>query len=574
MLIRSVVIAGYLLALLGIGLAAQRRRRRTPDDYFLASRTLSTPILFLTMAATNFSAFTVFGVSGAGWESGYAVYPIMAFGTGFMAISFVLIGRPAWSLGRAHGLTTPAELVFHLTGSPVLRLLFFAVMAAFTLPYLAMQPMAAGYALESLLGIPYFAGAVLITGVMLAYTFLGGLRGVSWTDAFQGGTILLLLGAAVVVIAGRLGGLPAAHRAVAIAHPELFARPGLNALYPPGVWMGYMLLWLLCDPMFPQLFQRFYAARSPRGLSRTMTLYPLLTGLLFLLPSTIGVIGRAAIPTLPPGATSDQILPILLRTHAPPVIEALVLTAALAALMSTLDSQLLTLSSMFTHDLVAPIRRRFRSGPSAADADVPPWVGKAFVVLLALGGLAIARRPPATFLQIATETFTGLAVLFPTVVAILYWRRTDPASAIASILVGEAMVVGYHFGVLPTLGTLPVVPVVLVTTGVLLAGSWIRGGATASTRSAPSLGGAIRRPSRIAWTLLFAGLFLAGHDLWNWGDTRRSLLGYPGWVWWFVGLCAATSAAFWAFSRALARGALRSPTRRDAAGVRAPSVKP
>ena len=72
------VVGAYLAVLLGIGFWARRRARRTTEDYFVASRTLPPWVLFLTMAATNFSAFTVFGFSGAGWRIGYAFYPVMA----------------------------------------------------------------------------------------------------------------------------------------------------------------------------------------------------------------------------------------------------------------------------------------------------------------------------------------------------------------------------------------------------------------------------------------------------------------------------------------------------------------
>ena len=203
MAVRLMVVAGYFVVLLGIGFWARHRSRGTTEDYFLASRSLSPIVLFLTMAATNFSAFTVFGFSGAGWEAGYSYYPVMAFGTGFMALTFLLIGRPAWRMGKTHGLVTPPEMVYLATGSRTLRLVFFAVMAVFTVPYLAMQPIAAGYALNSLLGIPYFAGAAIITGVMLLYTFLGGFRGVTWTDVFQGSMMIVLLLLAVAFIAGR-----------------------------------------------------------------------------------------------------------------------------------------------------------------------------------------------------------------------------------------------------------------------------------------------------------------------------------------------------------------------------------
>ena len=552
MAVRIAIVAGYFLVLLGIGWAARRRSRPGLTDYVVASRSTSSIVLFLTMAATNFSAFTVFGFAGAGWESGYAFYPVMAFGTGFMALTFVLIGRPAQRLGKEFGLITPPELVAHLTGSPGLRLLFFLVMTVFTLPYLAMQPMAAGYALQSLLGIPYFAGAALITGIMLVYTFLGGFRGVSWTDTFQGGMMITLLVVAVVLIASKFGGLPSANQAVALTHPELFARPGLGGLYSPSMWFGYMVLWFLCDPMFPQLFQRFYAARDSRALTTTMSLYPLLTGFLFLLPITIGVLGRATYPQLPAGTSADQILPLMLSQHVPPVIEALVLTAALAALMSTLDSQLLTLSSMFARDIVGPVQQyRARRGGSKATSsrsdEVPAWVGKAFVVVLAIIGLAIAYRPPASFRVIATQTFTGLAVLFPTIIAALYWKRMTAWAGISSILIGEALVVAYYFKLLPTFGTLSVIPIILVSSAILILVAFVPG----QRRQAPTS----RHPrtlkprARAGWAAIFAILFLLGHDVWNWGDARISFLGYPWWIWMFAGLCVLMSLLFWLFGR-------------------------
>jgi len=545
------VVGAYLTVLLGIGFVARRRAQRTADDYFVASRTLPPWVLFLTMAATNFSAFTVFGVSGAGWRIGYAFYPIMAFGTGFMALTFYFIGQPVWRLGKQKGLLTPPELVFDRLGSRTLRLLFLGVMATFTLPYLAMQPMAAGYALEELLGIPYFAGAALITGVMLLYTLFGGMRGVAWTDVFQGGMLIVLLLVAVGIVAAPLGGLSAANQSAALRWPELFSRPGMGDAFPAGIWLGYMLLWFFADPMFPQLFQRFYAARGRRALRTTMVMYPLITGILFLLPVTIGVLGRLTFPELPAGEASDRILPLLLGRFAPGPLEALILTAALAALMSTLDSQLLTLSSMFTRDLVRPVVGRF-CRKSAASHGAPlrsdsPIAGKLFVAALALAGLGIAWRPPGTFLEIATEAFTGLAVLFPTVVAALHWPRVTAKGAIASILVGEGLVAAYHFQAIPRLGTLPVVPVVAASTLVLVVVSLLT-----DSRKPHRSAGVVQeqaRPRRLwVWTAAFAFLFVLGNDFWAWNDGRLGPLGFPWWVWYCLGLCGITAAAFWCFT--------------------------
>ena len=93
MAVKVCVLAGYFILVLIIGFLARTRWKSSPEAYFLADRKLGTLVLLGTMAATNFSAFTVFGTSGAGYRDGYAFFPIMGFGTGFMALTFWVITR-------------------------------------------------------------------------------------------------------------------------------------------------------------------------------------------------------------------------------------------------------------------------------------------------------------------------------------------------------------------------------------------------------------------------------------------------------------------------------------------------
>jgi len=142
-------------------------------------------------------------------------------------------------------------------------------------------------------------------------------------------------------------------------------------------------------------------------------------------------------------------------------------------------------------------------------------------------------------------------VLFPTVIAALYWKRTHAGAAIASIIVGEGLVVAYHFGLLPTLGTLPVVPIVVISALVLIAGSLVlpyrpKHPTTWEPRT-------LSRRAIIGWSIAFAGLFFVAHDVWSWGDGRLSWLGFPWWVWFFAGLCVVTSGALGLLSRQLAK---------------------
>lgn len=536
--VKIVILVGYFLAILAIAALTRLRLGSSSESYFLADRSLGGVVLLATMAATNFSAFTVYGTSGAGYRDGYGFVPIMAFGTGFMALSFWVIGRKAWRVGRELGVMTPPELIRHLYASPALSTLVAAVMIVFTIPYISLQPMAAGYALEELVGLPYVWGAVLVTAVIVTYTFGGGMRAEAWVDLFQGTFMLGLLLATVVIVAAHHGGFAAANEQVLALRPELFARPGALGAYTPGIWLSYLALWFFCDPMFPQLFQRFFAAHGERAIARMMLFYPLVCTLVFLPPIAVGVLGHLSVPGLT-GRQADRILPLVMNALGGDVLAALVTAAALAALMSTMDSQLLTLSAIFTRDILP------RFGAREAGSGLP---ARLFTVGLGAAGLALAVRPPAVMLEIATETFTGLSVLFPTVVFGLYWKRAFAWPAGLSILAGEALLAGFHFQWLRPGPVLPFVWVLGGTFATYLAAHAV----LARRRGVLSLRvpGWVKDPYVVALAALF-GLAL---DFWAWGESRPLVLGLPLWVWYSVLLSTAQTAVMAAMVRRDVRG--------------------
>ena len=146
------------------------------------------------------------------------------------------------------------------------------------------------------------------------------------------------------------------------------------------------------------------------------------------------------------------------------------MVGALAAFMSTLDSQLLALSSMLTRDIYTVY---IRPRASLSEQTV---VGRLLIVALAIIGLILAYQPPESILALATEAFTGLAILFPTVIAALYGTNVSPISCFCSILVGEGMLIGFQTGVIPAsfaLGFLPVIPIVAISSLIIILGSFL-----------------------------------------------------------------------------------------------------
>jgi solute:Na+ symporter, SSS family len=443
----------YLLSLLWLGTRGMAAQKVNTDAYFLADRRLQTGVLFFTLIATNLSAFFFLGFAGAGYRIGIAYFPMMALGTGVAALSFGSMGCRVRRITREHNLITPSELIGHLLPGEGPRLLVFLVMVFFTLPYLALQPLGAGYLLESLTG-----GAV------------------ASTDVLQGVLMFLLMLLAFAAVAHGLGGVPQANRALLAQQPTLFTGAGLQGFFTPQMFANYLLLRPLCLPMFPQMMMRFFAAGDDRSLKKSMVLYPVVAGVMFICPVLIGMWGHLAFPDLA-GRAADQVMPLMLERFSPQWLTGLVIVGALASFMSTLDSQLLALSSMVTRDLYC---RYWRPQASLGEQ---VRVGQLAVVALAVAGFAIALHPPDAFLSLATHTFSGLAVLFPMLVGAVYGLRWSVAGAMLSVVGAEAVLLGLAMGWIPEsiqADGLPLLPALAVACGVLafdlVIGLWRQGG--------------------------------------------------------------------------------------------------
>jgi SSS family solute:Na+ symporter len=447
LLIIGIILAIYLAISIGIGIYG-RSKEDNSEEYFVASRKINPWVLFCTLAATNFSAFFFLGFAGASYRAGWGFYGIMAMGTSLVGLSILLLGIPIHKLGKEKGYVTPSELIAGETNSRYLGWLYGIVLVVFTLPYLATQPMGAGILLETLSGgeIPYFTGALLLTCVMIIYLVLGGMKSSAMTDVFQG---ILMFSILIIFVIGffiheDIGGFSEAGQSLWDNKPEKFVR---ESNFTWEIIFSFTILWPITVPMFPQLFSRFYIAEDDKAIRTAAWLYPAVVPILFLFPVIIGVYGNIVDFDHTLSKTeSDNILPLVLTEYAPLWAGAIVCIGAIAAFMSTADSQILAMSSIITKDgLPAVIEIREENEKQ---------IGRILIIILAIIGLLLAYDPPDTIFDIVSQAFTGLAVLFPTTVAVLYWDRVRANSCIVSIIVGEILV-GWSYWSAKTGNTIP-----------------------------------------------------------------------------------------------------------------------
>ena len=520
----SVIVGAYAIAMVLFAVWARRDLGDDDESYFLAGRSLSGPILLVTMAATNFSAFTVYGSSGVSYRGGLSFLPIMAFGTGFMAVSLYLLGKKVRIRSAEHGAMTAPELILGQTGSKEAQFTMATVLILATIPYLALQPRAAGIAVSALFGVEDWVGAVLVTILVVAYTLTGGLKAVVRTDAAQGAIALGLLWLGLAMVISDAGGLESAMNSLADSEEKSWLLSREGGKYTLLVWTSMMLLWLLADPMFPQLFQRLCAADSEEAIGRMATLYPAVAWLAFIPPILIGTLGHLDYPELSRGE-SDDILPMLIVDAGGEWLGGLVVVAGLAALMSTMDSQLLATGSLFTRDI---LQSESKDGFGSRQG---------VIIGLSLLGLMLSLWSNVTILELGMLAFAMYAVIFPSVFIASYSDSLDGRAVIASIVAGELVVL-----------------LAIFSPG-SFEGWWVRPvGPAMATVVLPSLAAALlalavgqyafapenRRIGELGvdfsigpHMLGLVAVFVLAQDFW-WWEEKGLALGLPIWIWWAV----------------------------------------
>lgn len=441
----------YIILLVYLGftfwgsLIGSSKEEATPESYFLANRSLTTLSLFFTILATNFSAFYFLGFAGEAYKIGYSHYVIMSIGTALAGLSFLIIGTKVWWLGKKHSYITPSELIYGETKSRALALIFSLVMIIFTLPYLALQIVGGGYILENLTGgdISYQLAIILLTIFTIVYVILGGMKSVAKTDLKQGLIVIIFMTLAVFLVAKDLGGISKANQLAKDLVPGLFSDAGVGDHFSAKKWFSLIVFWFFCVPMFPQLFMRFYIAKDVSHLKKSAVLYAAIPIFISILPVMIGVWGHISFPELV-GKESDQILPMMLVEHTTDWFAAIVMTGAIAAFMSTLDSQLLALSTMITRDFITPFKKE------AMDFKQEVFTGRILVGVIALVGLLIAFNPFDTIFDMGKMAFSGLAILFPIALAVTRFRMVKPNFAILGILVSLLLLFGFYYKWIPS----------------------------------------------------------------------------------------------------------------------------
>ena len=410
------VIAIYFCVLIGIGIYAGRKVK-TSEDYMMAGRSLSFPVLLGTLVGSAIGAAATFGKAGKAYEVGYAIIiASFAYMLGYITLSFL-----APKLQQAKIDTIPAALEQRYGQS--MRIVAALVMVLAVITLFGAQLVAIGLTAEAVfsdLGITFQQAVFIASLVIVFYTLIGGLLAVAYNDLFQ--TIIMLIG----------GGLLLPIFIYIDLDDQFFsalAAPSSDFL--GGMSWGYVLsffpiyfAFVLIDP---SIWQRIAASKNGSSLRPALIATSVIYLLWSILVITLGVIAFNIIPGL---THSDSVIPTLVMNHMPPLVKGICLAAIMGIIISTADSALLITGTTVSTDVARVLK------PDLSDRALL-LISRTVILLVGIIGMVFALQKNDIFEVMMLSLAIFVAGLFIPVMAALFYRKATKSAAIASALVGS-----------------------------------------------------------------------------------------------------------------------------------------
>ena len=429
-LILILTMAFYFFVLVLIGIFS-RQESDSVDGYYAAGKKLRYWIVSFSTNATGESSWLLLGLTGMGYAVGaHALWVIVGEVLG-VAISWIYMARKfKVYTDKYQSITVPDYLEDRFDDRRhTIRIISSIILIIMVTSYVAAQLTATGKAFKSFLHIDFLTGTIIGLVIILFYTVIGGLKAVARADFMHG--LLMLLGLFVlpIVAIANCGGFDNMISALRSTDPNLLKLCGSYGLSTAGIISIVSFLGIgLAFMGAPQLFVRFIAARD-----QTELIYGKYVAILFILIIDTGAVlagmaGRVLFPVL---EDQELIMPTISSELFPSLVTGLFIAIVLAAIISTVDSLLILLSSAVIRDVYQKILK-----PEATQKRIV-FLGKLVTVIVGIAAFWFSLSESRLIFWFVLFAWSGIGCAFcPVVILSLFWKRTTRAGAVAGMCSG------------------------------------------------------------------------------------------------------------------------------------------
>ena len=425
-----VVFIIYFVFMVGIGIYFFAKSKGSNEkDYFLGGRKMGPWVSALSAGASDMSAWVLMGLPASVYALGMGqIWIAVGLAIGY-ALSWIFEAPRLrkFSIAAGDSITIPQYLTNRfLSKSKFLQIICAVIfLVAYTI-YAASSIKACGTLFSTVIGIDATVAMYIAAFIIIAYTFLGGFNAVCWTDFFQGLLMLaaLLIAPIFALALVKNGGAVAGSAPAVEGYWDAFTSWS-DIVSGLGWGLGYFGM--------PHIIIRFMSIRSNKDLRKSSVIGISWTLMILIFSVGSGLIGRMFLGEI---EDSSVVFITMVRTIFPAVVSGILLSAILAAAMSTADSQLLASASAFASDVYKPV---FRKG-KASDKEMM-WAGRIVVLIISVVALIIASNPNSgTIMSLVSNAWGVFGAAFgPAIMLSLFWKRFTFAGAVVSIIVGAAV---------------------------------------------------------------------------------------------------------------------------------------
>lgn len=428
----------YLCVMLGIGIFFYKTTK-SAEDFFLGGRQLNGWVTSLSAQASDMSGWLLLGLPGYAYLSGMeAIWIALGLGIGTY-LNWKFIAKRLRNYTEIAGDSITLSDYFEnrfRDKTKVLRVVSAFFILIFFLIYTASGFVAGGKLFHTVFGIPYIWALTIGVVVVISYTFLGGFMAVCWTDFVQG--MLMLFAILVVPLVGikLVGGPGMTVDVLRNMNPELL-NPFTDSTGKAITLISVISLMAWGFGYFgqPHILVRFMAVKSSQEIKKARSVAMVWVILSLGAAILVGIAGRAYIAKPLEGVASETIFMVMVNDIFPAAMAGILLSAILAAIMSTADSQLLVTSSAISEDFYKALFR-----PKASDKELL-WVSRLTVIGVAIIAYIFAMNPESSVLDLVSYAWAGFGAAFgPLVILSLYWKRMTRNGALAGMISGGVTV--------------------------------------------------------------------------------------------------------------------------------------
>lgn len=464
----------YLAGMLAIGFYFSNKSKKM-SDYFLAGRNLGGWVTAMSAQASDMSGWLLMGLPGAAYATGMGNYWI-AIGLGIGTIlNWILVAKPLRRFTEVCGdsITIPQYLQNRFKAdSPLIRVVCAIVIFIFFLVYTTSAFVSGGKLFQVVFNIDptnetYTKAAVIISAlIIITYTFMGGFNAVAWTDFVQG----ILMFVTIVALPIALVSNTPNFSADLLSSTQKIVAEGADA-------SGYMsltsnmsgidiisnLAWAFGYFGMPHILVRFMAIKDTKEVKKSAAIAIVWVVISLTAAVLIGVLGRVYLDSQNVALSSSEQELIFIKTVKmlfPSFLGGIFLSAVLASIMSTADSQLLVTASAVVNDFYTVVVKKEASEKKLM------WISRIAVMLVSVIACILALNPNDSIMGIVSNAWAGFGAAFgPAIVFSLYWKRLTLKGTAAGIIGGAATVLIWEY-ILPdavTMGLYSIIPGVIVS---------------------------------------------------------------------------------------------------------------